>query len=43
MRLKRSVSDNIKIGITELECERCALISRIIWRVEELRTHGPES
>jgi hypothetical protein len=42
MRLKLSVSDNIKIGITEFECERCSLISLIIWKAEEMRRHYPE-
>jgi len=37
MRLKRIVSDNIKMGISELECERCALISLMIWTADELR------
>jgi len=38
-----NVSDNIKMGITELECEKSALISLMIRTAEELRRHGPDS
>jgi hypothetical protein len=43
MRVKPSVSDNIKIDITEFDCERCSLISVMIWTALEVRKRGPES